>query len=335
MEQRRAAQLEDPVEVRRLANVAVVADIADAGVLRLIVAADVRRPIGRGIVGDDDLEIGQALGEQGIQRFRQILLAIVRGNSNRHFRHVRNPSAPGCAGAHRAMLARPGLCRAEAAARRRIRSAPDQLQDSRKPSCLVRTGEPRRARWQSAPVRGRPLCRGYALRTGCPGAPPGLMEWSCRSANWRAAPLVRDGHDCLANDRGPAGRRLSRLSKSFAYLGAAAALRRRDRARRVPAAEAAHRAWHLGGLAAARLAAQPLRPRPADLHRVRRLAGRARRRRRRQPARYAQVFRLQLLYFVPVLWHVGRDSLSRLSATADSRGRLGQRHLWHSRSWSR
>jgi hypothetical protein len=80
MEERASGEFEDAIEVRRRSYVLFIAKVAYSRILRLVASANFARAIGRCVVGDDDLEILEALRPQGIQRFRKILFAVVNGN---------------------------------------------------------------------------------------------------------------------------------------------------------------------------------------------------------------------------------------------------------------
>src|SRR5271166_6308568 len=68
---------DDEVHVRGQADVPRLAEIAHPGVLLLVTAADVTGAVGRGVVGNDQLEISKALAEQGFERLGDVFLAVV------------------------------------------------------------------------------------------------------------------------------------------------------------------------------------------------------------------------------------------------------------------
>lgn len=82
LEQLAAALGEHVVVVGRGADVPGEPDVPDARVLRGVPAADVPGPVGRGVVGDDQLEVLVGLAEQGVERLGEVLLAVVDGQAD-------------------------------------------------------------------------------------------------------------------------------------------------------------------------------------------------------------------------------------------------------------
>jgi hypothetical protein len=64
LEQLPARLLDQEVMIRRAAYVALLPEIADPGILLLVATADIGGIVGRGIIGDNQLEILVALAEQ-------------------------------------------------------------------------------------------------------------------------------------------------------------------------------------------------------------------------------------------------------------------------------
>ena len=72
-------ELEAQIEIAGGAEVALVAHVANAAVASREALADSLRRIGRGVVGDDQLEIGKALIQQRLDRRHDVAFAIVDG----------------------------------------------------------------------------------------------------------------------------------------------------------------------------------------------------------------------------------------------------------------
>src|SRR5271165_3880743 len=68
---------DDEVHVRGKADVPRLAEIAHPGVLLLVATADVTGAVGRGVVRNDQLEIREALAEQGLKGLGDVFLAVV------------------------------------------------------------------------------------------------------------------------------------------------------------------------------------------------------------------------------------------------------------------
>lgn len=82
LEQLAPALGEHVVVVGRGADVPGQPDVPDARVPRRVLAADVLGPVGRGVVGDDQLEVLVGLSEQRVERLGQVLLAVVHGQAD-------------------------------------------------------------------------------------------------------------------------------------------------------------------------------------------------------------------------------------------------------------
>ena len=77
LEQLGAGLVERPVVVRGGADVDRLPEVADPRVLGQVLPADLLRAVGRGVVGDDQVEVAVALPQQGVQGLREVLLAVV------------------------------------------------------------------------------------------------------------------------------------------------------------------------------------------------------------------------------------------------------------------
>src|SRR5205807_2054908 len=86
-EQGRRRELEHAIEVCYSPQVPLVANIANAGIMPLIFATDLRGAVARSIITDQDLEVSEGLRQQAVEQFRQELLPIENRNSNRELGH--------------------------------------------------------------------------------------------------------------------------------------------------------------------------------------------------------------------------------------------------------
>ena len=77
-------QVKGAVEVGRGPQVAFVAIVADTVVPSRVLPADGLGLVGGGVVANDDLEIGEGLGQQGIQGLAQILFAVIHRQTDTH-----------------------------------------------------------------------------------------------------------------------------------------------------------------------------------------------------------------------------------------------------------
>ena len=78
--------LEDAVEVRRRADVVLVALVAEARIGGGDPTTDLLGRVGRGVVGDDRFEIGEGLGAQAVEQLREIRSAVVNGDAEGELR---------------------------------------------------------------------------------------------------------------------------------------------------------------------------------------------------------------------------------------------------------
>jgi hypothetical protein len=69
--------VDQDVVIRRASDVARLPDIPDPRVLLQVATADVRGPVRRVVVRNDQLEILIALPEQRVERFGELLLAVI------------------------------------------------------------------------------------------------------------------------------------------------------------------------------------------------------------------------------------------------------------------
>jgi hypothetical protein len=76
--------LEDPVVVASQADVVGVAHVADTPVPHGESLRDLLRRIGRGVVGDDELEVSERLRKPALDRLAQEVLPVEDGESDAH-----------------------------------------------------------------------------------------------------------------------------------------------------------------------------------------------------------------------------------------------------------
>ena len=101
LEQLAPRLLGDEVVVGGEPDVLRLAEIAHPGVLLLVATADVTGAVGRGVVRNDQLEIREALAEQGLERLGDVFLAVVYRKADgepgcrAHFPPTLRPAAGG------------------------------------------------------------------------------------------------------------------------------------------------------------------------------------------------------------------------------------------------
>ena len=72
LEELAPALLDHEVVIEGGTAVLAVMDVPHAGINRLVLPGDLAGPIGRAVVGDDQLEVGEGLRQQGIQRLANV-----------------------------------------------------------------------------------------------------------------------------------------------------------------------------------------------------------------------------------------------------------------------
>jgi hypothetical protein len=77
-----AGLAKDEVMVWDGADVARLTNVPDSRVLGGIPAADLSSPVRRGIVRDDQLEVGETLTKQRVDRLREITFPVVYGEAD-------------------------------------------------------------------------------------------------------------------------------------------------------------------------------------------------------------------------------------------------------------
>jgi len=77
LEQLAPGLLDQDVMIRRASDVARLPDVPDPRVLLRVATADIRGPVRRGVVRNDQLEVLIGLPEQSVERFGQVLLAVI------------------------------------------------------------------------------------------------------------------------------------------------------------------------------------------------------------------------------------------------------------------
>jgi hypothetical protein len=82
-EQRRARELHHRVDVARGPQVRLLPHVTDPRIARRILEADRGRPVGGGVVRDDELEVGERLGQEPVQGQAQVPLAVVDRHPDR------------------------------------------------------------------------------------------------------------------------------------------------------------------------------------------------------------------------------------------------------------
>src|SRR5690606_17118599 len=109
-------ELEYPAEVARPAEVPLVPVVPDPRVARHVLAADGLGAVGRGVVGDHQLEVGERLREESVERRPEVPLPVVDGDGDADAGRSR-------AGAHAPRLPAPAWSSAAWAARSPLRNA--------------------------------------------------------------------------------------------------------------------------------------------------------------------------------------------------------------------
>ena len=93
LEELAAGLLDHEVVIERRAAVLRVMDVPHAGINRCIMPGDLTRPIGGAVIGDDQLEVGEGLRQEGVQGCREETLAVVN-------RQAKREAGYRCGGAH-------------------------------------------------------------------------------------------------------------------------------------------------------------------------------------------------------------------------------------------